>query len=635
MSQSDKKPDRNRGFWSPRNKPTSSKSTSDAVSKEPAPPKRHPTDYVYKSGKGPNSQQWHLEFISCYNLRWTSLSDWLKNKFKGKVWSLDEQAITDTSGASSKKFANLLNAMESVNIPASFLKSCGQHEAYPKKLVARDQYGNTILALAKNRLIERTTRLNLFDPKNETLIPFRLISRDGTVTQNKLHSENELGIWLGDSFPTDTESPGKVFGAKADPACRFMILSYFQVMPSFLDYLYVFGGRGGEDRELRFSAFRSENEISAPHPDLRIPALGRSGKRFQLCYNLKTINLKSKDTAADGGEQTWKIRQAAIHHQFDIEEKTQLWFVAEPHKAFRDLLGDQFHQELNHREKFSSFARSFKTSLDVHLICARWANEEWRWYISYLEEVTDKMGKPFIKWQTSLLGSIQVYEERASEAVMALESNLEILTRLQTFYRNLTNDSFRRQEVREARQIIKQFVARTDELVSDLRTQISRIRMLEKNVADRKTIGQVSDRAERAADLMQDQAERSGLEAIAVRVITVIALFYLPATFVAVRNYPGLWRKDVSCGGIADCDSWTIFSTDIVSYGDDGKRGVAEPSSKVSGEEKLSILALQRFFEVSLPLMFVTFSAAVMWYFYERRRIRLKIKQQKDVNYSA
>lgn len=37
---------------------------------------------------------------------------------------------------------------------------------------------------------------------------------------------------------------------------------------------------------------------------------------------------------------------------------------------------------------------------------------------------------------------------------------------------------------------------------------------------------------------MQNQAERSELEAIAVRIITVIALLYLPATFVGVSVFP-------------------------------------------------------------------------------------------------
>ena len=48
---------------------------------------------------------------------------------------------------------------------------------------------------------------------------------------------------------------------------------------------------------------------------------------------------------------------------------------------------------------------------------------------------------------------------------------------------------------------------------------------------------------------MQNQAERSELEAIAVRIITVIALFYLPATFVGVSLFPRDPRRRTSVNG--------------------------------------------------------------------------------------
>lgn len=161
-------------------------------------------------------------------------------------------------------------------------------------------------------------------------------------------------------------------------------------MPNFLDYLYVFGGKNGEDRERWFSAFRSENDCLTPHPNLKIPALNRTGKRFQLCYNLKTINLKSTAEVEEVEIENWKVRQAAFHHQFDVEAMTQMWIVAEPQDDFRKVIRDQFNEVKSHREKFASFQQAFKTSLDVHLTCARWANEEWRWYIHYLERRVDE-----------------------------------------------------------------------------------------------------------------------------------------------------------------------------------------------------------------------------------------------------
>ena len=112
--------------------------------------------------------------------------------------------------------------MAGADIPADFLKSCREHESYPKKLVAREQYGQRILALAKTRLEKQKARLNLFEPSGRIAIPYRDISPDGTVTQMKLKSEDDLGKWLGDVYSTDLEKQGGVLGAKEDTACRFM-----------------------------------------------------------------------------------------------------------------------------------------------------------------------------------------------------------------------------------------------------------------------------------------------------------------------------------------------------------------------------------------------------------------------------
>ena len=58
-----------------------------------------------------------------------------------------------------------------------------------------------------------------------------------------------------------------------------------------------------------------------------MPELGRSGCQFQLSYNLKVIRRSSSETGL--GREEWAIRQAALHHQFDVEEVTTLWIVTQ------------------------------------------------------------------------------------------------------------------------------------------------------------------------------------------------------------------------------------------------------------------------------------------------------------------
>src|SRR4051812_6406937 len=66
------------------------------------------------------------------------------------------------------------------------------------------------------------------------------------------------------------------------------ILSYHQVMPSYLDFMAVFG-RQSDARDLRFSGFREQTLFSNPSLMPSEPGLGRSGVQFQLCYNLKSV----------------------------------------------------------------------------------------------------------------------------------------------------------------------------------------------------------------------------------------------------------------------------------------------------------------------------------------------------------
>ena len=96
------------------------------------------------------------------------------------------------------------------------------------------------------------------------------------------------------------------------------ILSYYQVMPGYLDFLQVFGVHK-HSREKRFSGFREQTQL-LPGGSLRIDSLGRSGCQFQLCYNLKTVARWTEPGQLMPSEDHWSIRQGAFHHQFDLEK---------------------------------------------------------------------------------------------------------------------------------------------------------------------------------------------------------------------------------------------------------------------------------------------------------------------------
>jgi hypothetical protein len=166
------------------------------------------------------------------------------------------------------------------------------------------------------------------------------------------------------------------------------ILSYHQVMPGYLDFLSVFGAQN-EARELRFTGFREQTSLSAPAQTPNL-ALGRSGRQFQLSYNLKAVACKSEITV-DLTEKQWSIRQAAIHHQFDIQEGTTLWLVTQGHLSIKERVQEMtaIHGRPEDRA-FATKEECFRTSLTTHLLYCYWSVEEWRWYIQWLEDVIEK-----------------------------------------------------------------------------------------------------------------------------------------------------------------------------------------------------------------------------------------------------
>ena len=176
------------------------------------------------------------------------------------------------------------------------------------------------------------------------------------------------------------------------------LLSYHQVMPSYLDFLSVFGSQS-EPRDLRFSAFREQSFLSDPPRAPKIAILGRSGRQYQLSYNLKSVARIPPDKASTKRSQ-WSIRQAAFHHQFDVVNGTTLWIVTKGKldqkekeegkldikERIQDLTGKDGAPE---DKSFGTPEECFRSSLAVHLLYGYWSVEEWRWYVQWLEQSVD------------------------------------------------------------------------------------------------------------------------------------------------------------------------------------------------------------------------------------------------------
>jgi hypothetical protein len=102
-------------------------------------------------------------------------------------------------------------------------------------------------------------------------------------------------------------------------------------------------------------------------------------------------------------------------------------------------------------------------------------------------------------------------------------------------------------------------------------------------------------------------------EAIVMRIITVVTLFYLPATFVSVGRSIGK-RGEPITNSLP-----TFFSTDVVKYQLGDTMGGSNLSLNSSGSS-FSELAMNRWLQVSLPLTAITIVAALLAYQWAKRQ---------------
>jgi Mg2+ and Co2+ transporter CorA len=158
------------------------------------------------------------------------------------------------------------------------------------------------------------------------------------------------------------------------------ILTYRQVMPSFLDFVFSFGKQQHAE-DFHFSGFRGEFCLSSTSQNLRIPELGRSGKNLQLCYSLRSVEPAPLEPVP------WSIRQTAFYHSFDVESGQASWIIIKGNDCMKNrvMLETQGPNGPDLR-CFDTINQCFSSALATHLLFCEWSAENWRWYINRLEE---------------------------------------------------------------------------------------------------------------------------------------------------------------------------------------------------------------------------------------------------------
>ena len=166
------------------------------------------------------------------------------------------------------------------------------------------------------------------------------------------------------------------------------ILSYYQVMPSYLELLMLFGVHK-HTREKRFSSFRGHLQLAGRN-SLPIDCLRRSGRQYQICYNLKAVGKWAEPNTLIPNNKNWSVRQGAFHHQFDVEKGTTLWIVTRAGQELKERIQDMTGSNGRSEDRqFQSPEECFESSLAVHLLLCHWSCENWRTYVQWLEDTIE------------------------------------------------------------------------------------------------------------------------------------------------------------------------------------------------------------------------------------------------------
>lgn len=169
------------------------------------------------------------------------------------------------------------------------------------------------------------------------------------------------------------------------------IFSFNQVMPGYLDLVFLFGENTGPN-DLRFSAFREQSSLKTIDVGLR--DLNRSGQKFELCYNLKTVNRKyigASRRAGTAARTEWSIRQAGVFHKFDVKLGTTFWMFTKGSLELENRFDEVTNQDDRPEDRsFDSPEEAFRSSLAIHAMMIQWASEQWRWYLQSLDEDIEK-----------------------------------------------------------------------------------------------------------------------------------------------------------------------------------------------------------------------------------------------------
>ncbi|KAI1416917.1 hypothetical protein F5Y13DRAFT_101873 [Hypoxylon sp. FL1857] len=271
---------------------------------------------------------------------------------------------------------------KAVECEALFEESMSRTRDYPTNLLRTDAFLHTLESYRRrlngNKIFHPEYRslacIDLYENNHE----FHSSRKLDTLDKLRMEIDEEDGAPLWRLVFLQSATSRGALGCTKEQLTH--LLSYFQVMPSFLDFVLTFSIRGAP---VAHAQFRYENYLERSSPEFALPLLRRSGIQIQHAFNLLSVEKASNPSE----NNQWPLRQVALYHSFDVTNGRCFWIILKGDQTMARRIFDatKQHRQLKAKE-ITSLETSFAASLQVQMIMVEWCSENWAEYIDHLEK---------------------------------------------------------------------------------------------------------------------------------------------------------------------------------------------------------------------------------------------------------
>jgi hypothetical protein len=203
-----------------------------------------------------------------------------------------------------------------------------------------------------------------------------------------LEDESQWSMLIIDRFITSDDSRAPL---NSSYESFTYLSSFYQIPASFLDFVSSFGYTK-LPKDYHMTGFNGLDTLDDSNGSiLQIPRLGRSGCEHSTQYLLRSVEIDMGPTK----KPVWKIRQMAVHHQYDFVTGKSFWLNIKTNGLMQERIKEAIADDPSlGSTSADGLAKSFSATLLTHLIHLQWCDDSWRQCINDFEkEVRDVLEK--------------------------------------------------------------------------------------------------------------------------------------------------------------------------------------------------------------------------------------------------